>query len=74
MSRIGHPIAEPAIVDVRFRPAAGVYASRLGPRIGEVVAGHLDRLDRLAEDLLAGRLGFDRWPLPIAARATAGPA
>jgi hypothetical protein len=30
---------------------------------------NLERLDRFAEDLLDGRLGFDRWPLRIPAEA-----
>ncbi len=62
-SQIGRPIDEPQIVDVRLRPAAGALVSDLRPRITGIVVANLGRLDGFADDLLDGRLGFDRWPL-----------
>jgi hypothetical protein len=42
---------------------------RLDSRIEEIVMANLERLDGFADDLLDGRLGFDRWPLRIPAEA-----
>jgi S-adenosylmethionine synthetase len=63
VSRIGCPIGEPQIIDLRLRLASGASAGDVCPLVREIVIAQLDRLDRLADDLLDGRLGFDRWPL-----------
>ena len=63
VSQIGHPIGEPQIVDVRLRMAAGASQANFRDKIIEVITADLGLLGNLADDLLAGRLGFDRWPL-----------
>ena len=63
VSQIGHPIAEPQAIDLRLRSALGVSAADVQPRVREIVMAQLECLDRLADDLIDGRLGFDRWPL-----------
>jgi hypothetical protein len=35
----------------------------LEARVESVLRDHLARADRLGEELLAGRLALDRWPL-----------
>jgi S-adenosylmethionine synthetase len=62
-SRIGEPVATPQIVDVRLRRAGGAAIDPLLPRVRAVVAAQLTALPALVEELLAGALGFDRWPL-----------
>jgi len=73
VSQIGHPVGQPQIIEVRVRPAAG--ASLADPRlhIEEIVIANLERLNRFADDLLDGRLGFDRWPLRTRAEAPVRP-
>lgn len=63
VSRIGQPITEPEIIDIRIRPVDGANVQDFHSDVEEVAASHLRRLDRFADDLLAGRLSFDRWPL-----------
>lgn len=63
VSQIGHPITEPQIIDLRIRPAEGAHVQAFRSSAEEVVAANLLRLSHFADDLLAGRLAFDRWPL-----------
>ena len=63
VSRIGKPIDEPQIVEVRL---AGVDPERdpdLVPEVERIARLELDHLPRLAEELVRGDLGLDRWPL-----------
>jgi S-adenosylmethionine synthetase len=69
VSQIGQPIDQPQIVDLQIRPARGVSVARLRPRIEEIATAQLTRIGHLADDLLAGRIGFDRWPLRTSAEA-----
>lgn len=66
VSQIGRPITEPQIIDIRIRPMDGADVQDFHSNVQEVVASHLRRLDHFADDLLAGRLSFDRWPLAAA--------
>jgi S-adenosylmethionine synthetase len=66
VSQIGRPITEPQIIDIRIRPMEGADIQDFRSDVQEVVALHLRRLDHFADDLLAGRLSFDRWPLSSA--------
>lgn len=63
VSQIGRPIGEPQIIEIRIRSAAHTSPVDLRPRIEEIMVANLERLDGFADDLLDGRLGFDRWPL-----------
>jgi S-adenosylmethionine synthetase len=66
VSQIGRPITEPQIIDIRIRPIADAAIEDFRSDVEEVVSSHLRRLEHFAEDLLAGRLFFDRWPLSSA--------
>jgi len=62
VSRIGHPIDQPQLVDVRLalrRPGTAPPSSQ----IERVVAHHLAGLRTLADDQLSGTLAIGRWPL-----------
>jgi S-adenosylmethionine synthetase len=72
VSQIGRPIDEPQIVEVRLGLASGGSLAALRPRVRDIVAANLGRLDRFAGELLDGRLGFDRWPLRRPAAGMAG--
>jgi S-adenosylmethionine synthetase len=63
VSQIGRSIREPQIIDLRLKLASGVSITDVRPLVQPIVMAPLDCLDRIAEDLLDGRLGFDRWPL-----------
>jgi S-adenosylmethionine synthetase len=63
VSRIGHPIDEPQLVEVRL---AGVDPERdaaLARQAIHIVRAELDHLPRLAQDLVRGDVRLDRWPL-----------
>jgi len=68
VSRIGHPIDDPQLVDVRLatpRPADDpVYA-----RARELAREHVRAVPTYWRDLVDGRLAIDRWPL----RSCSGP-
>jgi S-adenosylmethionine synthetase len=61
VSQIGRPIGQPRIVEIRIRPAADAALMNFRSRIEDAVTANLRRLNRVADDLLDGRLGFDRW-------------
>jgi S-adenosylmethionine synthetase len=63
VSQIGRPIGEPQVIDLRLKMASGASPADVRPRVHEIAAAHLAHLGRHAEDLLDGRLAFDRWPL-----------
>jgi len=73
VSRIGHPVRDPAIAHVRIRGAAADALDRLREPIGQVVRSQLEGLPALQEELVAGTLSIDRWPFRVpGARAGAG--
>ncbi len=63
VSQIGCPITEPQVIDLRLRPMPGISLIDTQARIREIVTAQVEALERLADDLLDGRVGFDRWPL-----------
>jgi S-adenosylmethionine synthetase len=73
VSQIGHPIDRPQLLELRIKPARGASVARLRPRIEEIAAAQLRRLGHLADDLLEGRIGFDRWPLRMLSEAEDAP-
>jgi S-adenosylmethionine synthetase len=69
VSEIGRPIGDPQVADVKLRlvdPAALASVSRQAEAI---VGAQLSRIDALWSDMVAGSLGFDRWPLDAGRRA-----
>ncbi len=62
VSRIGHPVSDPAIADVRIRGAAGSVSPSLRSRIAEILASELADLPRIQRELVDGTLQIDRWP------------
>jgi S-adenosylmethionine synthetase len=68
VSEIGRPLDDPQVVDVKLRlhdPSALASVSR---RTQDIAAAQVSRIDALWSDLIAGKLGFDRWPLDGGAR------
>ena len=63
LSRIGEPVAEPTVVDVRLAPREGRAVRDLAPDVEAMVRGELAQIGRLWERLLSGELRFDRWPM-----------
>ena len=63
VSRIGDPISQPRVVDLRLRRADDGPASDLAARAGAIARAQLERLPALADELLDGKLGLGRWPL-----------
>ena len=68
VSRIGEPIREPQIMDIRLLPRDSVTVDAFASRVEDIARAHLDRIDQFADDLIDGRLAVDRWPLRIPAR------
>jgi S-adenosylmethionine synthetase len=63
LSRIGQPVRDPQIADVTVWCHEPTPPAVLEARVESVLRDHLARADRLGEELLAGRLALDRWPL-----------
>jgi len=63
LSRIGAPVREPQIVEVGLRLHEPVPPETLRAPVEALVREQLARTDRLWEELLAGTLGLDGWPL-----------
>ncbi len=63
VSQIGSPLDDPQVVDVKLRlhdPASLASASR---QAKDIVGAQVSRIETLWSDMIAGELGFDRWPL-----------
>jgi S-adenosylmethionine synthetase len=58
VSRIGQPIDEPQVVDVRIAPESGEVPASLHEEAAAVVRGQLSALDAVREDILCGREGI----------------
>jgi S-adenosylmethionine synthetase len=63
VSRIGRPISDPQVADVRVRCPEGVDLAAVSPRVREIVDSQLAALGLLTRDLIQGSLAVDRWPL-----------
>jgi S-adenosylmethionine synthetase len=63
VSQIGRPIDQPQIIDVAIAPAEPRPAADFGRAVKRIVHDHLSRMGSYAEELLAGHLALDRWPL-----------
>ena len=60
VSRIGQPIDQPQIVELRVGCQSESVLQDLKPP--EIVHDQLHGVDRLWEKLLSGEVAFDRWP------------
>jgi S-adenosylmethionine synthetase len=58
VSRIGHPITEPAIIDVKVATYHAGLSTGLHRPIEAIVSGVLAALPRRADDFVAGRIGL----------------
>ena len=63
VSRIGHPVDDPRLVDVRLREDGTQTPADVRRAVEEIVRAHLAGIAGYADALLDGSLGFDRWPL-----------
>jgi S-adenosylmethionine synthetase len=65
VSRVGHPIDDPPLADVRLRCEAGA-GDAPWRRAEEIARGQIRAIPGLWRELVEGRVGLDRWPLRIA--------
>ncbi|MFO0690030.1 MAG: methionine adenosyltransferase [Myxococcota bacterium] len=56
LSRIGHPVTEPALAHLRLKTRDGIPAEALAARAGERLAAELDRLPALLDAFVAGTI------------------
>ncbi len=63
VSRIGHPVTEPQVAEVRIHTREGVSAAAVEGAVEAIVRSELEDARRLPEALLAGEVALDRWPL-----------
>jgi S-adenosylmethionine synthetase len=56
VSRIGHPVADPPLADLRLRCAAGARAASLEPQAEEIVRRHLAAIESQAGEWVEGSL------------------
>jgi S-adenosylmethionine synthetase len=69
VSRIGRPIDDPEIADVRIRCDAPRGAPAWA-QAAELAREHLRAIPSLWRELVEGRIGLDRWPLRCEGRAS----
>lgn len=63
VSRIGAPVDDPPLADVRLRRADGAPVEALASSVEAIARDELARIGTLADALLDGRIALDRWPL-----------
>jgi S-adenosylmethionine synthetase len=63
VSRIGQPIDEPQLVEVRLAGVARAPDGDLQREVERIVRDELDRLPQLADELVRGDLRLNRWPM-----------
>ncbi len=63
VSRIGRPVDEPQVTEVRIHTRESVAAAALDDAVQEVVRSELERAHGLPEALLSGEVALDRGPL-----------
>jgi S-adenosylmethionine synthetase len=63
VSRIGQPIEEPWLVEVRLAGADPLRDAMWRREVERIVRDELDQLSTLAEQLVRGDLRLDRWPM-----------
>jgi S-adenosylmethionine synthetase len=65
VSRVGHPIDDPPLADVRLRCAAGA-GQATWRRAEQIARAQVQAIPGLWRELVEGRVGLDRWPLRVA--------
>ena len=73
VSQIGRPLNDPLVVDIKLRLHDRAILPSVKHYAEEIVADQLSRIDILWSDILAGSLGFNRWPLATEPLVEAGP-
>ncbi len=63
VSQIGRSIASPHLVHLRLAPEDPGRLAVLAPKVRAIAEAQLARTAALVDDLVEGRLGFNRWPL-----------
>jgi S-adenosylmethionine synthetase len=63
VSSIGRPVEEPLCADVRLGCTRGARLARLRAPVEAILREQLRQLRGVADELLRGDLGIDRWPL-----------
>ena len=63
VSRIGQPISEPQVVDIKLRLQDPARLPDVQQSAREIAADGIARCDRMWSDMLVGTLDFNRWPL-----------
>ncbi len=63
VSRIGRPVEEPQVVEVRIHTRGDFPVAALDGAVAEIVRGELERAASLPQALLSGEIMLDRWPL-----------
>ena len=65
VTRIGGPISDPDIVDIRLRPRAGEAKPSLAAAAERIARWRLAELDLLTDALVSGDVAINRWPLGL---------
>ena len=63
VSRIGHPIAEPQLAEVRLAGDVSTDDTALRDEVERLVVDELSRLPERTAELVRGDLKVDRWPM-----------
>jgi S-adenosylmethionine synthetase len=63
VSRIGRPVTEPEVVDVRLRLDPAASLADVAAAVEAIAWRHVEGIPALSSDLLEGRIAPDRWPL-----------
>ncbi len=56
VSKIGAPVTDPAIIQIRIATADGAHATRLKERVREIAADRLGGIPRLVDEFVAGAI------------------
>jgi S-adenosylmethionine synthetase len=65
VSRIGQPVTEPQLVDLKVALRSGAGLAEIRSRVEEIAEGEVAAIPGLVEELLSGRLAPNRWPLRV---------
>ena len=63
MSRIGQPINDPAMVNLKLRPGKGTSLAKIEPAARAIVRAEMARLAEISDGLVATVIAPSRWPL-----------
>jgi len=63
VSRIGQPVADPQIAEIRIHSPCDAPAEHLESAVEAILREELEAVERLPDLLLTGEVALDRWPL-----------